>query len=206
MDFFWFLVCKNVWPSKPRHLTRHIFLTAPNFYWKKLKQLSRLCFLLTKGPPLPARRPFIHLCFVVVYQSKFKILNSSIFQPLSPTLKIWWLRPSSHSQSQFVSPYFLFWITLFLSLCFVFLWLSTLSLFQQNIVDPGLYLVHDIKPPNNQFCFPKYFPQFLSVLAVEKEKKTLFIGPKQLVFFFKCSFSNAQTEKNGRKNWGKQDT
>ena len=87
MDFFWFFVCKNVWPSKPHHLTRHIFLIAPNFYWKKLKALSRLCFLLTKGPPLPARWPFIHLCFVVVCQSKFKISNSCIFQPVSPSLK-----------------------------------------------------------------------------------------------------------------------
>ena len=42
------------------------------------------------------------------------------------------------------------------------------------------YLVHDIKPPNNQSCFPQFFLRFFSVLAFEKENK-LFIGPKKIV-------------------------
>ena len=68
-------VCKNVWPSKPRHLTRHIFLIAPNFYWKKI-EATRLWLLLTKGPPLPASQPLIHLCFVVSLSSKFRTVVS----------------------------------------------------------------------------------------------------------------------------------
>ena len=31
-----------------------------------------------------------------------------------------------------------------------------------------VYLVRDIKPPNNQYCFPQFRPEIFSVLAVEK--------------------------------------
>ena len=36
------------------------------------------------------------------------------------------------------------------------------------------YLVHGIKPPNHQFCYPQFFHEYFSVLAIEKRKKNTF--------------------------------
>ena len=71
------------------------------------------------------------------------------------------------------------------------------------------YLVRDIKPPNNQSCFPNFFHKFFSVKAVEKENKFL-IGPKQVFFFsfldhWKVVFSSGQLRKIRGKDLVKQD-
>ena len=45
---------------------------------------------------------------------------------------------------------------------------------------PYFYLVHDMKPPNNQFCFPQHFPRaFLSLISCKR--KTFYWSKK--VFF-----------------------
>ena len=63
------------------------------------------------------------------------------------------------------------------------------------------YLVHDIKPPNNQSCFPQFFPQIFLSFSCWKRKQTFYLsktdfflnlGPMKSLF----SFSTAQTEKS----------
>ena len=168
-------VCKNVWPSKPRHLTRHIFLIAPNFYWKKI-EATRLWLLLTKGPPLPASRPLIHLCFVVVCQSKFKISNSCIFQPVSPSLK-----------NVVAKAIFTLSISVCIPISFCFgspcsyhyvLFSSDwppCPYFNKTLLTLAFILFMTSNHQTTNFVFPNIFHKFLSVLAVEKEKNFLLV-------------------------------
>jgi hypothetical protein len=72
----------------------------------------------------------------------------------------------------------------------------------------NVYLVHDIKPPNHEFCFPQFFQRIFLCLTREKENK-LFTGPKlrkktcfgPVKSLF--SFSTDQAEKNSLKKLGK---
>ena len=54
---------------------------------------------------------------------------------------------------------------------------------------PNILLIRDIQPPNNQYCFPQFFPRiFLS------------FGPMKICFLFQLLLG-----RNIRgKNWGKQ--
>ena len=74
-----------------------------------------------------------------------------------------------------------------------------------------LYLVRDIKPPNNQSCFPQFFPRIFVSWAVEKENK-LYIGhktDKKKLFWTKTRFfilfQLLKLRKIHGKNWGKQN-
>ena len=68
-----------------------------------------------------------------------------------------------------------------------------------------MYLVCNINPPNNQSCFPEFFPQIFLSLAVEKASKKFFGWFKTGFFSVKSlfSFSTAQTQKNSWKKLGK---
>ena len=67
-----------------------------------------------------------------------------------------------------------------------------------------LYLVRDIKPPNNQSCFPQFFPRMSSWKENEffigpKLRKKTCLGPQKCLF----SLSTTQAEKNSWKKLGK---
>ena len=133
-------------------------------------EATRLCFLLTKGPPLPAWRPFIHLCFVLVCQPKFKISNSCIFHPVSPSLKnlvdkaIFTL-----SISVCIAIFFCFGSPCsYHYVLFSSDW-QPCPYFNKTLLTLACILLMKSNHQTTNFVFPNFFHDFLSFLAVEKE-------------------------------------
>ena len=76
----------------------------------------------------------------------------------------------------------------------------------ESVVGFGeLYPFRDINPPNNQFCFSKFFPKFFSVWAIEKDNK-FFYSSKQIFSEFCFLFRLLNWENFVENNSGKQDS
>ena len=69
------------------------------------------------------------------------------------------------------------------------------------------YLVRNVKPPNNQFCFPQFFPRnFLSLTSLKRKQTFHWSKSQKKPVWTKkslLSFSTDKTEKNSWKKLGK---
>ena len=73
-----------------------------------------------------------------------------------------------------------------------------------------IYPVRDVKSPNNQFCFPQFFPRFFLSFSSWKRKQTFYwfkTGIFSVLDQWKDCFlfQLLKLRKIRRKNWGKQD-